>query len=176
MDKIKSSTKISLDELDGLDQLDNETIDNSQENIHFENEENFTDEVKAEINDILENNKKEKYDIKDSSINKEEVIKSKSFIKKTMEFIKSNSYAKLCKEYANKFKIPEKKVSSKLAGKILGAIGDGLGFVIDCIDASVSLVVQILSCILTKGATIICNVARCIAGVLTFNKTLKAVK
>lgn len=137
----------------------------NKENKNINNKEN-----KKDVNDILE--EVEMIEVEeDPNITKEDAKKSRKFLEKLQEYMKSGYYSKKSYELSKNFKVPQKKLAKSFAAKILGTIGDTLGIVIDAVKDVTFTVIEILGLILTKGITLICHVAKAIVSMLTLNKT-----
>lgn len=160
--------KLSKVKANNVEKVEDEIVDNDKEE-----EEKAKEDIQNMIKEENEKNKKNKSNFKSAELNREEIMGSESFLKRTKEYIESNEYKKICKKYADKFNVSPKKVENKFLGKMLGAIGDALGFVIDCIEATADLVIKILTYVLLKGISLICKVARALSSIISFNHTLK---
>lgn len=144
-----------------------------KENKETENKENKNindKENKKDVNDILE--EVEMIEVEeDPNISKEEAKKSRKFLERLQEYMKSGYYSKKSYELSKNFKVPQKKLAKSFAAKVLGTIGDTLGIVIDAVKDVTFTVIEIIGLILTKGITLICHVAKAIVNMLTLNKT-----
>lgn len=137
----------------------------NKENKNINNKEN-----KKDVNDILE--EVEMIEVEENpNITKEEAKKSRKFLEKLQEYMKSGYYSKKSYELSKNFKVPQKKLAKGFASKVLGTIGDTLGIVIDAVKDVTFTVIEIIGLILTKGITLICHVAKAIVSMLTLNKT-----
>lgn len=198
--KVKATEKVVLDDFDNLENLENpvdtnldqeiqdvqeyEEIQDTKEKKEEQTESDILkeeEEAKIDIQNMIKeeneknmaNKKKPQFKFSEATLDREKIISSESFLQRFKEYIENNEYKKLCKKYADKCNVPAKKVESKFLGKMLGAIGDALGFVIDCIEATADLIIKILTYVLLKGISLICKVARAISSIISFNHTLK---
>lgn len=101
----------------------------------------------------------------------EEVDKSKNFLNNFMSYIKGNDFENKCEDLSKKYNVPKKEVAKSFLSKSLGTISDLLHIGIGAIEDTASALVTLLYNIINSGVRIVCNIARGLARIVTFNQT-----
>lgn len=103
----------------------------------------------------------------------EEVQESKDFLNKFMGFVKGKEFDNRCEDLSKKYNVPKKQVAKSFLSKALGTISDILHIGIGAIEDFAGAVLSLIYNIINSGIRIICNLARNLATLVTFNKTAR---
>lgn len=129
---------------------------------------------KESLEDILLKNIKEspKRNESSSEISEKEKKFSICFVENLIKYFSGSKFDADCTRMSEKFNIPKKQVAKDYISKILGTISNTLDVAIGSVELFATNVVKILSQVLLCGINIICDLARALTRVITFNKTV----